>query len=143
MALHTAKEIAKIAVTSGLSTEIIGLLEKKIALLTEQITTLETENTNLKQKVRDIEQQLDRLRPKDDLDPQAVKFLQILASYPGLGIGKIANFLGVREVRAEYHRDNLMAAEMIGYHGPIVEIGSETYALRSKGREYLAKHGHI
>ena len=92
----------------------------------------------------DLQQQLERLRPQTSgLDETAVKFLQLLAQQPGLRIEQIAGYLSLSKVKAEYHRDNLMAAEMIGYHGAIVEIGDETYALRRKGREYLANHGHI
>jgi predicted RNase H-like nuclease (RuvC/YqgF family) len=142
-AIDTVKEIARITSTTGLGKDVIDLLEKKVSLLTEQIATLETENTNLKKKVADLEQEIDRLRPKGHLDVQSVKILTLLAQQTGLRIEQIAGYLGVSKVRAEYHRDNLMAAEMIGYHGVIVEMGDEAYALRSKGREYLVKHGHI
>jgi len=142
-ALDTAKEIARMTSAASLGKDVIDLLKEKVSLLTEQIATLETENANLKKKVADLEQEIDRLRPKDDLEKEAIKILQLLANRSGLRIGQIANFLGISEVRAEYHRDNLMAAEMIGYHGGIVEMGDEPSALRSRGREYLVKHGHI
>src|SRR6202011_4152334 len=85
-AIDTAREIAKIAVTSGLSSEIIGLLEKKVALLTAQVTSLtenlalsESENLNLKQKVYDLEQEIDRLRPKKGgLEEGAEAILKVL-----------------------------------------------------------------
>jgi predicted RNase H-like nuclease (RuvC/YqgF family) len=62
-ALDTAKEIGRIASTASLGKDVTDLFEKKVALLTEQVTALETENANLKQKVYDLEQELDRLRP--------------------------------------------------------------------------------
>jgi predicted RNase H-like nuclease (RuvC/YqgF family) len=142
-ALDTAKEIGRIAAATTLGKDVIDLLEKKIVLLTEQVTALETENKNLKVKVYDLEQELSHLRPKEDLDPQAVQLLQVLARRPGLRIEEIAGYLQVSRVRAEYHRDNLMGAKMIGYHGGIVEMGYEGYELRPNGREYLATHGHI
>ena len=62
-ALETAKEIGRIASTASLGKDVTDLFEKKVALLTEQVTALETENANLKQRVYDLEQELDRLRP--------------------------------------------------------------------------------
>jgi predicted RNase H-like nuclease (RuvC/YqgF family) len=62
-ALDTAKEIGRIASAASLGKDVTDLFEKKVALLTEQVTALETENANLKQKVYDLEQELDRLRP--------------------------------------------------------------------------------
>jgi FtsZ-binding cell division protein ZapB len=142
-AIDTVKEIGRIASATTLGKDVIDLLEKKIALLAEQVTTLEAENANLKKKVADLEQEVDRLHPKDDIDAQSVRILQLLAQQPGLRIEQIAGYLGLSKVRAEYHRDSLMEADMIGYHGGIVEMGEEPYALRRKGREYLAQHGHI
>ncbi len=46
-ALDTAREIVKIAVSSGLGQELIALLEKKSALLSEQVSTLESEKAVL------------------------------------------------------------------------------------------------
>ena len=142
-ALDTAKEIGRMTATATLGKDVIDLLKEKVSLLTEQITTLETENTNLKKKVADLEQEVDRLHPKDDLDEQSIRILKLLAEQPGLQIDQIAGYLGLSRVRAEYHRDSLMEAKMIGYHGGIVEMGYEGYELRRNGREYLATHGHI
>jgi len=136
---------------AGVKKDIIDLQEKQVAIfrddvavLTRKLKVSESETADLKKKVADLQQQLERLRPQTSgLDETAVKFLQLLAQQPGLRIEQIAGYLSLSKVKAEYHRDNLMAAEMIGYHGAIVEIGDETYALRRKGREYLANHGHI
>ncbi|PYJ69155.1 MAG: hypothetical protein DME54_03685 [Verrucomicrobia bacterium] len=136
---------------AGVKKDIIDLQEKQVAIfrddvavLTRKLEVSESETADLKKKVADLQQQLERLRPQTSgLDETAVKFLQLLAQQPGLRIEQIAGYLSLSKVKAEYHRDNLMAAEMIGYHGAIVEIGDETYALRRKGREYLANHGHI
>ena len=83
-AIDTAKEIARIAVTAGLSSEIIGLLEKKGVLLTEQVAVLErekfeltAENTNLKKKVKDLEQKLTDLAHRQ---ADSIKFLSISSS---------------------------------------------------------------
>jgi len=91
-AIDTAKEIARIAVTSGLSSEIIELLEKKITLLTEQIATLESENTNLKKKVENLEQQLASLNPQPGgLDQVSFKFLKLLFEHDELSITAVQN----------------------------------------------------
>jgi predicted nuclease with TOPRIM domain len=146
-ALDTAKEIAKIAVTSGLSTEIIGLLEKKITLLTEQVTALEqeksvfeTENSNLKKKIENLEQQLERLRPKDDLHPDAIGFLKLLFVHSNLGIPGIMASLGITKGMAEYHRDNLLKAKMIARPNFGVAGQQTKYHIRAEGRAYLVEH---
>jgi len=149
-ALDTVKELGRMATTATLTKDVIDLFNQKVELLEKQVATLEQENTalktqnsNLKAKLYDLEQELTRLKPKDDLDTQALQFLQILARQSGLRIEQIAGYLRVSKVRAEYHRDKLKGAGLIGYHGGVVVIGAEEYELRSKGREYLAAHGHI
>lgn len=118
-ALDTAKEIARITVTSGLSTEIITLLEKKIALLTEQITTLESENANLKDKADHLERELEHLRPKTDLDEQTVGFLKLMFDDDQITVSQIADMLKISKGMAEYHRDILVKAEMIRFPNAI------------------------
>lgn len=144
-AIDTAKEIARIAVTLGLSSEIIDLLEKKIVLLTEQITTLESENTNLKKKVQNLEQQLASLSPQPGgLDQVSFKFLKLLFEHDDLSIEEVAASLGISKGMAEYHRDLLSQADMIEQ----TRIGIETsfgftpaaYGLLPKGREYVVKN---
>jgi uncharacterized protein YigA (DUF484 family) len=142
-----AKDAIRIVTTAGLSKDVIDLLEKKVALLTDKISTLEQEksvlngeNVKLQKQIVDLEQQLDRLRPKQDgLEETEVRFLKLLAQRPGLRIEQIANALGISRVKAEYHRDNLRNAKMIGYLGGVIQMGSEPYTLLTAGRNYLAK----
>jgi DNA-binding MarR family transcriptional regulator len=151
-AIDTAKEIARIAVTSGLSNEIIELLEKKISLLTEQIATLEREksslvsdNTNLQKKIEDLEQQLASLSPQSSgLDQVSLKFLKLLFDRDELSVEDVAASLGISKGLAEYHCDILSKANMIKPIRIGVEdfLGSSpaTYGLLPKGREYVIKN---
>jgi FtsZ-binding cell division protein ZapB len=145
-AIDTAKEIAKIAVTSGLSTEIIGLLEKKITLLTEQVTALDAENKNLKAKVYDLEQELSSLRPKADrLQEGTERLLQLLFQHDEMTVGEAAALLGCSRGMADYHRGTLMDAGMAVW----TRIGIQTdfgesegaFCVTHEGREYAVKHG--
>jgi hypothetical protein len=146
-----AKDAIRIVTTAGLSKDVIDLLEKKVALLTDKIATLEQEksvlngeNTNLRNQIVNLEQQLNRLRPKEGgLDEVEERFLKLLAQQPGLRIEQIASALGMSRVKAEYHRDNLRNAKMIGYLGGVIQKGSEPYTLLTAGRSYLAKAGLI
>lgn len=144
-AIDTAKEIAKIAVTSGLSGEIINFLEKKIVLLAEQITMLESENTSLKKKVQSLERQLASLSPPPGgIDQVSFKFLKLLFEHGDLSLEELAASLGISKGMAEYHRDLLSQADMIQQ----TRIGIETisgftpaaYGLLPKGREYVVKN---
>ena len=144
-AIDTAKEITRIVVTSGLSSEIIELLEKKISLLTEQIATLESENANLKKEIKDLEQQLASLSPQlGGLDQVSLKFLKLLFEHDKLSIEDVAASLGISKGMAEYHRDLLSQADMIQQ----TRIGIKTslgftpaaYGLLPKGREYVVKN---
>jgi len=144
-AIDTAKEIAKIAITSGLSREIIELLEKKIVLLTEQVAALESENANLKTKVKELEQKLADLSPlPGGLDKVSLNFLKLLFEHDELSIEAIAASLKISKGMAQYHCDLLSEAEMIqqtriGYES---DFGSSpgAYGILLKGREYVVKH---
>jgi FtsZ-binding cell division protein ZapB len=146
-----AKDAIRIVSTAGLSKDVIDLLKEKVALLTDKISTLEQEksvlngeNANLKPQIVDLQQQLDRLHPRQDgLDETEIKFLKLLAQQPGLRIEQIASALDISRVKAEYHRDNLRNAKMIGYLGGVIQMGSEPYKLLTAGRSYLAKAGLI
>ena len=142
-AIDTAKEIGRIAAATTLGKDVIDLLEKKITLLTEQITTLETENANLKKKITDVEQEIDRFRPKDELHKDAVRVLQLLFRQDGLTVSQIASYLGIVKGMAEYHRDVLEQAKMIGLPMAVMMGKEPPYHLRAAGREYLVKHGHV
>jgi chromosome segregation ATPase len=138
-----AKDAIRIATTAGLSKDVIDLLEKKIALLTEQIATLETEKANLKEKLADLEQQLDRLRSKEELHQDAIRFLKALFQSGELPLSEIARIIGVNKGIAEYHRDQLLKAEMIGYPMMVTRGQEPSVMLESKGRAYLVEHGHV
>jgi hypothetical protein len=144
-AIETAKEIARITVTSGLSKEIIDLLEKKGALLTDQVTTLETEKTDLKNKVSELETELARLRPqKGRLEKDTEKVLTLFFERGDLSPEDITQQLGMAKGMAEYHCDVLFEAEMIQWVGVamVTDEGSSgpDYALQPKGRQYLVKN---
>ena len=139
-AIDTAKEIAKIAVTSGLSTEIIGLLEKKVTLLTEQVTTLETENKNLKAKLYDLEQELGKLKPKQDLADDTIKVLRLFFDHD-FTVTQVSQYLGITHGMADFHCGALYEKGMIDL--PMMRtLGAENvYYIAQKGRDYIVKHG--
>lgn len=143
-AIDTAKEITRIVVTSGLSSEIIELLEKKIALLTEQIATLESENANLKKRIKDLEQQLASLSPQPGgLDQVSFNFLKLLFEHDELSIEAVAASLGISKGMAQYHCDLLSQAEMIhqtriGYESDF-SSSPAAYGILPKGRQYVVK----
>ena len=130
-------------VTSGLSKEIIELLEKKIVLLTEQVTTLVTENADLKNQVGNLEQELTRLRPTDGLKPDTVRVLKLIFDNQALTISQIAGALKMSVGMAQYHIDILNKAKMAALPA-FRSVNRETpYQLLSAGREYLVEHGHV
>jgi len=144
-AIDTAKEIARIAVTAGLSSEIIELLEKKGVLLTEQVAVLERENAQLKAKVKELEQKLADLSPTPGgLDKVSLDFLKLLFERDDLSTETIATSLGISKGMAQYHCDLLSEAEMIqqtriGYES---DFGSSpsAYGILLKGRQYVIKN---
>ena len=144
-AIDTAKEIARIAVTSGLSSEIIELLEKKGVLLTEQVAVLERENRQVKAKVKELEQQLADLGPASGgLDKVSLDFLKLLFERDELSTEAIAASLGISKGMAEYHRDLLSQADMIQQTriGVESDFGSSpaAYGILPKGQQYVVKN---
>jgi DNA-binding MarR family transcriptional regulator len=146
-----AKDVIRLVTTAGLGKDVIDLLEKKVALLTEKIGTLEkeksvlqTENANLKQKVYDLEQELDRLRPRQGgLEEGAEKILLILFSSldPTPSLEQMASRLGVSKGIAQYHADRLEEAGMIQ-----LAAGGSTgaiYILTPKGRAYVVENNLV
>src|SRR6266850_4513932 len=85
-AYDAAKDFAKAAITSGLSIDIIQLLEKKRDLLLDEIATLQkdnaalkSENANLKKEVSDLQQQVSNLSPPSDrIDDTCREVLKLL-----------------------------------------------------------------
>jgi len=119
-------------------------------LLADQITTLEheksalqTENAKLRKKVEKLEQQLDRGRPKGELDDDTVEVLKLLFEHDGLTVSQVAGDLNMPHGMAEYHCGALRSAGMIGF--PFLRtFGSENpNCMLQKGRAYLVKNGLI
>jgi len=125
-------------------------LKEKVSLLGEQITTLEheksvlqTENAKLRKKVKNLEQQLDRGRPKDELADDTVKVLKLLFEHDGLTVSQVARDLNMPHGMVEYHCGALRSAGMIGF--PFLRtFGSENpNCMLQKGRAYLVKNGMV
>lgn len=89
------------------------MLTREIAVLSRKLEITETERTKLKSKVTDLEQELDRLRPKTGaLDETQIKFLKLLFERP-MTLSGVAAMLNISKGMPEYHRDVLKQAEMI------------------------------
>jgi hypothetical protein len=116
------------------------LLTREIAVLSRKLEITETERTKLKSKVTDLEQELDRLRPKTGaLDETQIKFLKLLFERP-MTLSGVAAMLNISKGMPEYHRDVLKQAEMISLP-MIIRMGRENpYHLLPKGREYLVQN---
>jgi predicted nuclease with TOPRIM domain len=125
----------------------LGLLTKEIETLTLKLTESKSEIANLKAKLYDLEQELGRLKPKDDLPPDAIKMLDRLFN-EDLAIEYLAKILHIERGMAEHYRDILFDALLIeqtgvgftgfGAMGDWVDT-SGSYGLTAKGREYVAK----
>jgi predicted nuclease with TOPRIM domain len=122
-------------------------LKEKVSLLAKQITTLEhqksvlqTENAKLRKKVRNLEQQLDRVKPKGELADETIEVLKLLFEHDGLTVSQVAGDLNMSHGMAEYHCDALRSVEMISF--PFVRtFGSENpNCMLQKGRAYLVKN---
>ena len=145
-----AKDAIRIVTTAGLSKDVIDLLDKKVALLTNEIATLaqnlaasEAEKADLKKKVTDLEQQRASLRPKGELHPDAIRFLKLLFEHGSLPVTQIAAILGISKGMSEYHRDELLKAEMIAYP-KLVRFGRiPELLLQAKGRAYVVECCHV
>jgi hypothetical protein len=62
-AFEIAKEIVRITSTAGLSKEVIGLLEKKLAILTGEVADLTTKVSKLEMENGQLRAQLHDLQP--------------------------------------------------------------------------------
>jgi DNA-directed RNA polymerase specialized sigma subunit len=138
--LEIAKEAISIASNAGLKKDVIDLLDKKVSLLAEENIALKSEVASLNRKVADLEQQLDRFRPKTSgLDETSERFLQLLFG-KSMTISEVAATLNISKGMAEYHRDVLKREKMIALPA-IVTMGRENpYHLLEKGRGYLVKN---
>ena len=110
--LEIAKEIFGLAVNAGLKKDVVDLLEKKVGLLTEEITALKTENANLKAKLYDLEQELNRVKPKRDLEDDTIKVIRLFFDHD-LTASQVANALGMSYGMADYHCGALYEKHMI------------------------------
>ena len=120
-------------------------------MLAEQITTLEHEKSVL-QTVEIVlrivaheleQQQIDGLKPKDELADDTVEVLKLLFEQDGLTVSQVARDLNMAHGMAEYHCGALRSAEMISF--PFVRtFGSEgPNCMLQKGRAYLVKNGLV
>src|SRR5438552_205582 len=98
-ALDTVRELGRMATTATHTKDVIDLfkeqvvlLEKQIATLEQENTTLKTENANLKAKLYDLEQELSRMKPKQDLADDTIKALRLFFDHD-LTASQIANAL--------------------------------------------------
>ena len=141
-ALDTAKEIARMTSTASLGKDVIDLLKEKVTLLTEQIAALETENANLKAKLYDLEQELNRVKPKRDLADDTIKVLRFFFDQD-LTVSHVACALGVSNGMADYHCGVLNERGMISL--PVfMALGAESaYYITQTGRDYIVKHGLV
>jgi predicted nuclease with TOPRIM domain len=125
-------------------------LKEKVSFLAEQITTLEheksvlqTENAKLRKKVKNLEQQLDRGRPKGEFADGTIEVLKLLFEHDGLTVSQVAGDLNMSHGMAEYHCGDLRSAGMIDF--PFLRtFGSENpNCMLQKGRAYLVKNGLV
>ena len=116
------------------------MLAKQITTLEHQKSVLQTENAKLRKKVRNLEQQLDRVKPKGELADETIEVLKLLFEHDGLTVSQVAGDLNMSHGMAEYHCGALRSAEMISF--PFVRtFGSENpNCMLQKGRAYLVKN---
>ena len=74
-----------------------SILKEKVSLLAKQITTLkhgksvlQTENAKLRKRVKNLEQQLDRVNSKGELADDTVEVLKLLFEHDGLTVSQVA-----------------------------------------------------
>lgn len=150
-AYDAAKDFAKVAITSGLSIDIIQLLEKKRDLLLDEIATLQkdnatlkSENANLKQEVSDLHQQVSDLSPpSDDIDDTCREILKFLFHRgDDTALEYVAEAVGISSSGTLlYYRDILRGAGLIADCGMVTvgeNLGSVT--ILPKGRQYVVQN---
>ncbi len=148
-ALDTVKELGRMATTATLTNDVIDLFSQKVELLEKQVATLEqenaalkTENANLKAKLYDLEQELNRVKPKRDLADDTIKVLRFLFDQD-LTVSHVACALGVSNGMAEYHCGVLNQRGMISLP-MLMALGAESaYYITQTGRDYLVKNGLV
>ena len=119
------------------------MLAEQITRLEHEKSVLRTENAKLRKKVENLKQQLDRVKPKDELADDTVKVLKLLFEQDGLTVSQVARDLRMAHGIVEYHCGALRSAEMISF--PFARtFGSEgPNCVLQKGRAYLVKNGLV
>ena len=129
--------------------DIIELQEKHLGLLTKEIETLTlklaestTQIANLKAKLYDLEQELNRVKPKGDLEDDTIKVIRLFFDHD-LTASQIANALGMSYGMADYHCGALYEKHMIAL--PMIRtLGAENeYYITQRGRDYIVKQGLV
>jgi regulator of replication initiation timing len=146
-ALDTVKELGRMATTATLTKDVIDLFSQKVELLEKQVATLQqenaalkTENANLKAKLYDLEQELNRAKPKRDLADDTTKVLRLFFDHD-LAASQVANALSMSHGMGDYHCGVLYEKGMIAL--PMIRtMGAENvYYITQTGRDYIVKHG--
>jgi hypothetical protein len=144
-----AADAINLVKNAGLKKDVIDLFEKKIALLTGEIDVLsrnlevsETERTKLQAKVTQLEQELERLRPKQDLEDDTIKVLRLFFDRD-FTLSRIAQSVGLSEGMADYHCGVLQGRGSIALPS-IMAFGVEPQLyITQRGREYVVKRGLV
>ena len=119
------------------------MLAKQITTLKHGKSVLQTENAKLRKRVKNLEQQLDRVNSKGELADDTVEVLKLLFEHDGLTVSQVARDLNMPHGMVEYHCGALRSAGMIGF--PFLRtFGSENpNCMLQKGRAYLVKNGLV
>jgi hypothetical protein len=136
------RNVIDLVTTAGVKKDVTDLLKEKVALHTEKIAALEAANTKLNSKIADLEQELDRLRPKEGrFEKDAERFLELLfdqSDDEGIAVEFIGQALGISKPLAEYHRNNLMDAKILNwarFNGLILSPEGIAYCVKIFGKK--------
>ena len=137
--LEIAKDAISIVSNAGLKKDVIDLFEKKVGLLAEENIALTTEVASLKRKVADLENELERLNPKQNrLEQDAEKILKFLFTLNrACLVGQIAAALRLSKQITEYHVWELKEAGMIDAAREGMDVICE---ILHKGNGYVIKN---
>ena len=146
-AFDTAKEVVRMAITAGLSKDVIDLMEKKIALLTGEIGDLTQKVELLSTKVSSLEIENGQLRTQLG-NPQAValgdpptKMLQAITNAPdGAKKEDLFAHFGLSPGKGDFHFDQLITLKFIRQTSVNMYTGI-LWGATPAGREYLNQRG--
>jgi len=138
----TARDIARMPSTAGLSKDVVDLLEKKVALLTDEIASLRTKVSQLEAENAQLRQQLQRVQPQSDrLPPESEQMLVVFAnSSSGIPSDHVIRQLGFSQAKGDYYFDQLLKHKFVHAKSGQMGVGWFYYAT-APGRDYLARHG--